>query len=118
MVTGRSHTGRRIASPTSVGILSFGRIPIGDGINVHGIRIMSGSAHIAGSLGARVIKRGGHGGRALSRGTVGEHLEGKGQKHERVCRSTDGWTGTSRKNSPMGKPRDRLQEDFKERRQI
>lgn len=76
VVTGRSHTGRRIASPTPVGMFSFSRISISDSIDVHSIRIMSGSAHITGRLGARMIGRGGHGGRALSRGTVGEHLEG------------------------------------------
>lgn len=74
VITGSGQTGRTIASPTPVGIFPFSRISIGDGIDVHGVRIMSRPAHVTGRLGARVMRRGGHGRRSLSRGTVEEHL--------------------------------------------
>lgn len=49
---------------------------VGDDIDVHGIRVMSGPAHIRGRLGAvRVMGRGRHGGRPLSRGTVVVHWD-------------------------------------------
>lgn len=52
----------------------LGGVSISDDMDVHGIRIMPGTTHITGRLGTmRVTRRGRHGGRSLTRGTVEEH---------------------------------------------
>lgn len=69
------HDGRATIPPTSTEMLSLGG-SVGDNIDVHGIRVMSGPAHIRGGLGTvGLMGRGRHGGRPLSRRTVVEHWD-------------------------------------------
>lgn len=81
------YAGRATVSPMDTGMFPLGGVSISDDMDVHGIRIMPGTTHITGRLGTmRVTRRGRHGGRSLTRGTVEEHWiterEG-GRKRER-----------------------------------
>lgn len=71
----------------------LGGVSISDDMDVHGIRIMPGTTHITWRLGTmRVTRRGCHGGRSLTRGTVEEHnrkSEGERERGLAVDRQAD-----------------------------
>ena len=83
------YAGGAIVSPTDSGLFPLGGVSISDDMDVHGIRIMPGTTHITGRLGTmRVTRRGGHGGRSLTRGTVEEHWI---IEREREGEEREGW---------------------------